>query len=304
MATPSFDQAYNELYKGWDRTAAQNDFNAGGWKNKAGAEKYLNNGISSYSPPSAPKVDLNSIYSNAVNDANKLLQPSIDSSASLVNDIQKRIDEKRAALNKAEFSINDNPYFAEATRVGRIAKLRDAAQNELSLDTNQLSVAQDQARLNEAKLAQAKADAQIKVNIAANQYNIESTQYQNQVQMFNNLLTSGGFNNASQEELSQVAEIMGVNTSVINSIVTQSKKLNEPKVTLQTYDDGENQYVIAIKEDGTIVNRQLMGTKKQSSNTGVPNSFKSAYAGSDWEVVDNNSASSGNNISDLWGGLG
>lgn len=46
MAQPSFDEAYNTLYKGWDRTGAQADYNVGGWKNKAGAQQYLNDGNS------------------------------------------------------------------------------------------------------------------------------------------------------------------------------------------------------------------------------------------------------------------
>jgi hypothetical protein len=37
---PSFDQVFPVLYRGWDSNAARADFNAGNWRNKAGAEQF------------------------------------------------------------------------------------------------------------------------------------------------------------------------------------------------------------------------------------------------------------------------
>lgn len=41
---PSFEQVYPVLYKGWDQASARADFNAGNWKNKAGANQFTNMG--------------------------------------------------------------------------------------------------------------------------------------------------------------------------------------------------------------------------------------------------------------------
>lgn len=38
---PTFDQVFPVLYKGWDPASAQADFNAGNWKNKAGAQQFM-----------------------------------------------------------------------------------------------------------------------------------------------------------------------------------------------------------------------------------------------------------------------
>lgn len=37
---PTFEQVFPVLYKGWGEAGARADFNAGGWKNKAGAEQF------------------------------------------------------------------------------------------------------------------------------------------------------------------------------------------------------------------------------------------------------------------------
>lgn len=38
---PTFEEVFPVLYKGWDINAARADYNAGGWRNKAGAEQFL-----------------------------------------------------------------------------------------------------------------------------------------------------------------------------------------------------------------------------------------------------------------------
>ena len=41
---PTFEEVYPVLYKGWNETAARADYNAGGWRNKAGVEQFLGGG--------------------------------------------------------------------------------------------------------------------------------------------------------------------------------------------------------------------------------------------------------------------
>src|SRR3990167_11012324 len=38
---PTFEQVFPVLYKGWNEPEARANFNAGGWRDKAGAEQFL-----------------------------------------------------------------------------------------------------------------------------------------------------------------------------------------------------------------------------------------------------------------------
>lgn len=48
---PTFEQVFPVLYQGWGEAGARADFNAGHWKNKAGAEQFMGGGSSSSSGP-------------------------------------------------------------------------------------------------------------------------------------------------------------------------------------------------------------------------------------------------------------
>lgn len=196
--------------------------------------------------PVAPNFQ--QIYDTSFNEATKGVQDSIDG-------LQSKIDERTAAYNAAVGKINDNPFYSEATRVGRVAKLTDLYNNDVKLLASQQEIAQN-------KISTAKADAQVKLNIAAKQYDVQSGQYQQNLQMFNNLLTSGALNNIGSNDIAQIATSTGLSTSMVQSIIDTSKKKNEVPPQLQTFDDGVNQYVVAFDSNGNVVNKQVVGSSK------------------------------------------
>lgn len=55
---PNFDQVFPVLYKGWDRTSALADFNAGNWRNKAGADQFTGTSSSTSSDPAQQIIDI------------------------------------------------------------------------------------------------------------------------------------------------------------------------------------------------------------------------------------------------------
>lgn len=207
----------------------------------------------------APTIDLNSIYQKALDAATMGAQPKIDAAQSEADLVQKRINDKRQALATTEAGINDNPYYGEATRTGRIAKLRQATQSDIENDVNELGQANNKVAMAKNDLATAKADAQVKLNIASQQYNIQSQQYQQNLQLFNSLLAGGGLDGATGADLAQIATATGMPTSVLASLVDQSKKSREAKPQLMTVSDTSGQYVVALDSKGNQVSRTKVG---------------------------------------------
>lgn len=159
----------------------------------------------------APTIDLNSIYDKAMNSKDIL-------------DLQKEVDTKKQALNTAMTNINDNPFASEATRVGKLARLSDSAGREINTAVEQL--------------AQKKADAQVKINIATQQYQIDSQEYQNELSKLNTLISSGAIMGASGTDLAQIALATGISTSMLKGIVDTAKKSQE-KLQIATNDNGD-----------------------------------------------------------------
>ncbi len=201
-----------------------------------------------------PTINLQSVYDSAFKDSNITgLQGEADS-------VQKEIDARMQALAAAEADINDNPYYAEATRTGQIAKLRASAQNDINNLNGRVSNAQN-------KVAQAKADAQVKVNLATQQYQIDSQEYQQQLQLFNTLLSSGALNSASGSDIASISTATGLSTSMVSSII-DSAKAKENKPQLITVDDGVNQKIVAVDATGKIINETILGASKAGASGG------------------------------------
>lgn len=219
----------------------------------------------SYSAPSIntsrpPAPNLQQVYDDAVNNAGaKEAQAQADV-------YQGQIDSRRKALAETSAKISDDPYLSEATRTGRIAKLNDAANADITNFVNQQSVAQN-------KVSSAKADAQVRLNIASQQYNIQSQEYQQNLQLFNQLLGSGGLDNLNSDQLTQMATSTGLPSSVVQSLVDSSKKSKEVKPQLITVDDGVNQKVVAIDPaTGKPISSSIIGASaKQIGGTSNPN---------------------------------
>lgn len=173
---------------------------------------------------SSSAIDLNSIYENALTGANTTA-------------LESELNAKKMAKDAASADINDNPFYTEATRVGKIAKL-DAKAND------EINTLQDQ-------ITQAKADAQVKVNIATQQYNINSQEYQNNLSKLNTLISSGAIAGASSADISAIALSTGMSTSMVNGIITKVKEGNR---SLQTTTDNAGNVTIFDANTGQIIN--------------------------------------------------
>jgi hypothetical protein len=199
---------------------------------------------------SSSGIDLNSIYENALTDSNTTA-------------LEAELNTKKMAKDAASADINDNPFYTEATRVGKIAKL-DAKAND------EINTLQDQ-------ITNAKADAQVKVNIATQQYNIDSQEYQNNLSKLNTLISSGAIAGASSADISAIALATGMSTGMVSSIITKVKEGNR---SLQTTTDNAGNITIFDANTGQIVSTIKGIGKADTSGGGTEGSIKRAnYSG-------------------------
>ena len=240
-------------YAGWGDAAAAADFAATGGQGKGGPSS-SSSSMSGFNSAQPAIPNFQNIYDTAIAEGTKGYQTQFDT-------LTQKIQQNELAKNEAVSKIADNPYLSEATMTGRIAKLNSKYNADLQALTGQQNTIQ-------GKITTAKADAQVKLSIAQNQYSIENQQYQQNLQLYSNLLSSGAFVNASAEDIANASISMGVPTSMLQSIITKQKKDQEIKPTLQTVDDGTNQYVVALDEKGNVINKSIIGISKPKAATG------------------------------------
>ncbi len=194
-----------------------------------------------------PTIDVQGVYNSAFN------TPEITSA-------QSEIDVKQKAYDDAQAIINDNPFYSEATRVGKSQQLTQQFNSEMS-------------RLQD-KAARLKADAEIKVNLALKQYDINNQAYKDQLSLFNSMLSAGGLTNASGSELASYAVATGIPVSMLEGIIAKQKK-DEIKPQLITDNNGNVTIIDAMT--GTVINKVpgIGGAK-----TGTTTENKQFYADS------------------------
>lgn len=218
-----------------------------------------------------PTIDINKIYETELN-------------SDEIKGLQNEINTKKDAYNTAVTNINDNPYASEATRVGKIRRLDESAQREI------LTL--------EQKLAQRKADAQVKVNIATQQYQIDSQQYQNELNKLNMLMTSGALLNANGNDVAQIAMATGLTTSMIRSIQAKMKADQvKPQVITSTNDAGVVTVSVIDANTGNVIGQNSLGkignaqgggsdsTTEKAFNSAIASGISQLKQGEDWGVV-------------------
>jgi hypothetical protein len=161
----------------------------------------------------------------------------------------QRLQEERAKTeaerDRAISEIQNNPWFSEATTVGRISQINADAERKLTRVNNEL--------------ARIQADAQIRYRIADDLYTKNRQAYQDTLAQFNNLLQLGAFNNASGQDIAQWASATGISTSAIQSMAKTQRTKN---LKVDTYEDNTGVYTIAFDQEGNIVNKQFIGAGK------------------------------------------
>lgn len=255
-------------YQGWnDQAAIQADW-AANWQSKSGGGTTGTPGVQQMFTNQVQTPDLSGQWDKFLETINTTFQPQIATGNEEMKVAQDKITARTEALNVALGKINDNPYYSEATRVGRARKLQEQYNNDVALLNSQVGIAQNKVANVQNQISQAKADAQVKLNIDTQMYNIKNQQYQNNLQMFNSLLTSGALNTATGTDIAQIATTTGMSTSMVQSIIDASKKSKEEKPKLETVDDGTNQYVVAFDSKGNIINKQVIASSKPKTTTG------------------------------------
>lgn len=194
--------------------------------------------------PAAPSIDIQSIYDTSFK------TPEITAATAAIAAKQAEIEDKKRLLAEAEAGISDNPYYSEATRVGKISKLREKANKDIE------NLNGEYANLVNS-LNTLRGDAQTKVDLALKQYDINSNEYQMGLQKLNTLVSLGALSGASSEDLAQLSQQTGISTSMLQSVV---KKANQTEPYLTTVQDGNGNYtILAIdKNTGNVINKQTV----------------------------------------------
>lgn len=195
-----------------------------------------------------PTLDLNALYEKEITN-NPLIQEANTAIAAAQGEIQKR----RQALAEAEAQINDNPFYSEATRVGKIAKLQEKAQADIANFERELALKQD-------SLAKLRGDAETKIGLATKQYDINRTEYQDNLQKFNMLLQSGAIRNASGSDIAQISAMTGISSDMIGGIINKMKQDEvKPQVITSTDENGNLTYAVIDQMTGNLISKNTLG---------------------------------------------
>ena len=201
-----------------------------------------------------PTIDLQKSYENLY-------------SGSGIGDIESTISTKEKARNDALAKINDNPYFSEATRVGRVAKLDQIFQN----DTASLR----------SDVATRKADLETRFGLQTKQFDINSQQAQQAFTQFSSLLSMGALDNASGVDLANITRATGLSSSQISSAIQatkDAKKKDVPTQIIQT-DDGTNTgYAVINTQTGEIIKKETVGGSKPAATKATSTKAKTVSA--------------------------
>lgn len=177
---------------------------------------------------------------------------------------------RETALNDAKMKINDNPFYSEATRTGRLAKLDEAYNADVQTLVKKQQVLQD-------KIATEKADIETKLNIEMKQFDINSQQAQLALSQFNTLLEMGALDGASGEDIANITRSTGISSQMIYSAIQTQKQRNIQTSTI-SFDDGTNQgFAIINSQTGEIISKQNVARSKPAAAKEPSESDKKEY---------------------------
>lgn len=172
--------------------------------------------------------------------------------------IQASIDSMKAEADKRRAEVNENPFLSESSRVGRIRKidemLNDTLQTEeAKLANYQASITAKQNEINE------------KLGLQVKQFDIDRVTRQDNIDLFNTLLSSGALNTASAQDLGNLSAQTGLPISFIQSAI---KKATKAEVVIEKQvDDNGNVTILTIDKDtGNILNQVSAGKIGNATN--------------------------------------
>lgn len=180
-----------------------------------------------------PTLDLPSLYQSAYKTAG-------------IADVEKMINEKTQAFNQAMGVINDNPYYSEARRVGKAAKLQQQYDADVAALKNDV--------------AMRKADIETQLNLQTKQFDINSQATKMALDRFNSLLESGALSGASGEDIANITRSTGISSQMIQSAIDASKNKNvKTQVITSTDDNGNVTATVVNTNTGEIIAKNSLG---------------------------------------------
>lgn len=245
----------SEYYTAWDPAVAVEDAKKKRGMANAGGGGVALPGANNGGQPGA--IDPTAIYSQYYN------SPEMKNTQTQLDAITGELTAKKKAAADAELSINDNPYYAESTRGGKINRQRTVADADQQILNEQIGNLQN-------KLAILKGDAETQTNLALKSYDIKSNAYQQNLSNLNNLLKSGALDAASPSDLASLGASTGLSPSMISGMVAETKagRIN-PQVISSTNDSGNVTVSVVDQRTGKVIAQNSLGKidkSKSSSN--------------------------------------
>lgn len=228
--------------------------------------------------PTATGGQAPSVFAPAPLDLNATYQNLVSSSGITAKDAE--IAQKRQQASEAKAKINDNPFLSEATRVGRIAKIDQLANDTLGNLQNEV--------------ATKRADIQMQLELQTKQFDINSQQAQQNLSQFNSLLTMGALDNASPEDIANITRSTGLSSGIIANAIN-AKKIAGYDTATESFDDGTNEgfIIYTIDQMGNVISQSKQVTGKSTPKAQAFDT--SAFL----QGLGNTGASKGS-IDDLW----
>lgn len=198
---------------------------------------------------------------NVTETYDKLYQDlGIDALKSDVEAKQAEITARRERLAEAQATINENPWYAEATRTGKLRRLEEQAQADIE------NIAREQALL-QAKVDEANQQLATKTNLSTQQYQIDRQSRADAVSELNTLLQSGA--DMGGLNIGEFAARTGMSSETISALVAASQAQEIKPSVIQSTDDAGNVTVTVIDQNtGAIVGQQSLGKIGKADSTG------------------------------------
>lgn len=170
-----------------------------------------------------------------------------------IRDIEGELIQREKEYNDAQMKINDNPWFSEADRVGRLEKLSKDYENRVANKRNEV--------------AMKKADIETKLNLEMKQFDINSESARMALDRFNTLLSTGALNGASGEDIANITRSTGISSQAIQSAIkAQQQKNRDTQVITSTNDAGVVTAVVIDKSTGEVISSNSLGSIGNAQN--------------------------------------
>ena len=188
--------------------------------------------------------------------------PEMKAAQAEIDAVNKELTDAEMAYNAAVANENDNPLYGSATLQGKLDKLSRKHDMDKTALNSKLVTAQN-------KQSMLKADAQTKLNIATQQYNIDNQNYKDNLTKFQTLINMGALSNMSGEEIGQVAVATGLSTGMIQSIIQKQKQdAVKPQVITNTDDNGNVTISVIDTNTGDLIANRSLGKVGKADGSG------------------------------------